>query len=115
MSTTPIDTEGEGAKMGTQSSLGHLRFEVTVAEAHVARRPESAVAARRLAEARAALAERRVALAARYLTVAAVRDVARDDYERTRRSSPGQAARALNRHRTAAVVTNVARAQLTGW
>jgi hypothetical protein len=96
-------------------SLEHLRYELAVAEAHAARRPESQVAARRLAAARAALADRRAALAGRYLTVAAVRDAARDDYERTRHSSPERASRALSRHRTAAVVANVVRAQLTGW
>jgi hypothetical protein len=38
-------------------SLEHLRYELAVAEAHAARRPDSQVAARRLAEARTALAE----------------------------------------------------------
>jgi hypothetical protein len=99
-------------------SLEHLRFEVTVAAAHVARRPESAVAARRLAEARAALAERRVALAGRYLAAADERDAARDELaRRVHPATPSQelALWALSRHRTAAVVAKALRAQLTGW
>jgi hypothetical protein len=42
--------------MGSMNSLGHFRFEVEVAAAHAARRPDSATAARRLEERRAALA-----------------------------------------------------------
>jgi hypothetical protein len=118
MSTSPIDTKGEGAKMGSLSSLSHLRFEVTVAEAHAARRPDSQVAVLRLAEARAALAERRVALAGRYLTAADERDAARDELaRRVHPATPSQelALWALSRHRTAAVVAKALRHQLTGW
>jgi hypothetical protein len=102
----------EDSKMG---SLGHLRYELAVAEAHAARRPESQVAARRLGAARAALADRRAALAGRYLTAAGERDAARDEWARRVDPAgpcPELATLALSRHLTAAAVARVVSARL---
>jgi hypothetical protein len=101
--------------LGSGSTLDHLRFEVEVAAAHAARRPESQVAARRLEERRAALADRRGALAGRYMTAARERDAARDEWARRVNPAtpcPELATLALSRHLTAAAVARVVSARL---